>query len=345
MVSWARRVVLVCLVALAGCSGFGGGSGSGVGGDGGGESTTSVTPAPVPTTADTAPHAPGLDADGVTNASALGAAHDAALRNTSFTRRVAWTFRYPNGSFYQGRWRVTRVGASRERYHDVLHRSGAWLGEFRRQGYVTTGVERWSGGDGTVRADVLFDGTRRYSALPARKAADVRRSATDPGGEQVARLLRGTETRVTGRALREGSTYHRVGALDPSRNRIPTDPGLAPPEDVSLSALVGERGLVRSYTVTYTTRTPAGTPLTVAYVVQYGQIEETAVERPAWYDAAIAATNGSNATESGGTDEPATGETGGTNGAVGNGTAATDPTANGTGDTGASTEAATTGGE
>ena len=90
-------VSVVRLVVLGGYSGFAAGPGPGPGaggpqgdrsngGGGGGtdrsEPAANVTPAPVPAVEKDRALAPGLDEAGVTNASTLAAAHEAALRET-----------------------------------------------------------------------------------------------------------------------------------------------------------------------------------------------------------------------------------------------------------------------
>ena len=274
-------VLFVVLVALAGCNG--------VLGDGRDETET-LTPAAVPTDEPTptpAPTlAPGLTGEGVTNASALAAAHDARLENTSFTVRQTVTYRTRNGTPVR---RVTSV---------------AHVGEGER--FRVT--KRWNGETTLRRVASYSDGERLLVATTVDNTTTYRRTSpgttTAPdsvvpgtGSEQLERVFLASETRVVGRTERNGTTVYRLVTEDGQRTRSDaTTLG----QSVSVRARITANGLVRAYTFRQTL-SGEGSDGTAVIVVSthYTEVGSTTVERPAWYGTAVAATNatGPNHTE------------------------------------------------
>jgi hypothetical protein len=269
----AATVALVVLVVFAGCSSIL---------DGDDPGTATLTPAAVPTDAPTATPlprlAPGLTRDGITNASALAATHDALLENTSFTVRRTVTHRTRDGTPVRRVTSVTRVGED---------------GRFR----VT---KRWHGAASLQRTMYYNDGERLLVATTdANNATTYRRASSasavggsvvaGTGGEQFERVATIAETRVVGRVERDGTTVYRLAPADGRQTRSSAvDLG----RSIRLRARVTARGLVRSYTFrqTLSGEESDGTAAIVAST-RYTAIGSTAVERPAWYGTAVAETN------------------------------------------------------
>lgn len=268
----AVAVAFVLLVVFAGCNGVL---------DGGSVDTATLTPAAVPTddpTPTPVPRlAPGLTRGGVTNASALAAAHDALLEDTSFTVRRTVTHRTRDGTPVRRVTSVTRVGAD---------------GRFRA-------TKRWNGTTGLRRVAYYDDGERLLVATTdASNATTYRRASPAAGGsvvattgsEQFERVATIAETRVVGRVERNGTTVYRLAPVDRRRTRAVTAVELG--RSVRIRARVTARGLVRSYTFrqTLSGEDPDGTAVIVA-ATRYTAIGTTAVERPSWYGTAVARTN------------------------------------------------------
>jgi hypothetical protein len=268
----AVAVAFVLLVVLAGCNGVL---------DGGNDDTATLTPAAVPTddpTPTPAPRlAPGLTEAGVTNASALAAAHDALLEDTSFTVRRTVTHRTRDGTPVRRVTSVTRVGAD---------------GRFRA-------TKRWNGTTGLRRVAYYDDGERLLVATTdASNATTYRRASSASGGsvvagtgsEQFERVATIAETRVVGRAERNGTTVYRLAPMDGWRTRSIAAAELG--RSIRMRARVTARGLVRSYTFRQTLSGEDfnGTAVIVA-ATRYTAIGSTTVERPSWYETAVAKTN------------------------------------------------------
>ncbi len=267
-------VLLVVLVALAGCNG--------ILNDGGAEGEV-FTPAAVPTDAPTpTPRpqlAPGLTAEGVVDASALAAAHDALLENTSFTVQRTVTYRTQNGTPVRRVTSVTRIG-----------RDGRLL--------VT---KRWNGTTTLRREAYYYDGKRLLVATTTDTATTYHRvspaTATlrrlvATGMEQIERIFSITETRVAGRMVHNGTTMYRlVSARNQSEKTTPLG------RSVSARARITTRGFVRAYTFRQTL-SGEGSDGTAVIVVstQYTGVGSTTVERPVWYDEALSETNATNRT-------------------------------------------------
>lgn len=273
---------LVGAAVLSGCSALDGESSP---------ETRTVTPAPVPTTEPTptpAPRlAPGLTAEGITNASALAAAHDAVLRDASYTRRSNLTITYRNGTIHERHRAVTRLGTGHERLFRVA--SG-------------TSVFAFVAGDSSpsltraMRNEVYSNGTLAVSAVTyTNETTAYYEIATEPVEESVAgtdrtylaRALGRTETRITGRRSRTDATLYRVVATEAALSAVRPLPTYGSIRKVRFRALVDSRGLVRERRVTYTATTDGGTTVSVARSVEYRQIGSTTVSRPSWYEAAI----------------------------------------------------------
>lgn len=264
-------VLLVVLVALAGCNGVFGGETDDV------EKT--FTPVAVPTAEPTptpVPRlAPGLTVEGVVNASALAAAHDAVLENTSFTVWEVVTYRTRNGTPIRRVRSVAHIGAD-----------GRFL--------VT---KRWSGtpqrvvyyydGERLLVATTDSRGTTYHRASP--EIAILRRSVATGSG-QIERVFLAAETRVVGRTTHNGTTVYRLVPETQTQSMEATSFG----RSVSVKARVTERGLVRTYTFRQTLNGEGSDGAAVIVVsTRYTEVGSTTIERPAWYDEALSATTNS----------------------------------------------------
>ena len=263
-------IALVVVVTLAGCGG--------VFGDG--EGTATLTPAAVPTEEPTptpVPRlAPGLTREGVRDAGALAAAHDAALDGRSFTVRRTRTYRTGTGMPVRQFTSVTRVAGD---------------GRFR----IT---RRWTGETTLRREASYFDGERLLVAATVGNETNYRRAppssvrseaVAGTGGERIERVFTAAETRVA-RSDRDGRTVYRlVPAANGSDERLD--------QSVSVRARITASGLVRSYTLDQRlSEREAGDASAIVVATRYGAVGSTAVERPSWYGEAMAATNGTTRT-------------------------------------------------
>jgi hypothetical protein len=275
-------VVFALALVLAGCGALPAG--------GGGEATPAetLTPAPVPTAASTptpVPRlAPGLTAAGVVDPDALGRAHDAALGRASFTRHTTATVRYADGSL-RNRYRVVTRVEPGGRFSSVftVGRPGPRqpdAGEMVR-------TERWSDGVRVLTAATTANGTTTYAEVPRDRRRVVTRLATDTGGDSLARLLDGAETRVAGREVRDGTTLYRVVGTDLDPRGLPSVPRLERPTNASVRALIDGEGVVRERRVRFVATTENGSSVGVAVRVRYADLGATTVERPPWYGAAV----------------------------------------------------------
>ena len=275
----AILVVLCAAVVLAGCNGFAPGDDE--------TPARTVTPADVPTDRPTptpVPQlAPGLTEGGVTDAFALGEAHAAALDDTSYTLHEDFIVEYANGTAYNRGSTDARLAANDSRYFVRQNASGLLFdgGAFARV--------IWSNGERVLVADTANDSTSYNSprdvegeSVPPREALVI-----DPTKrQQLYSYLGSVETRVTGTETRNGTTLHRVestGVTNPAAFEVQW----RDPRDLSLVAFVDSRGFVHEYRLDYTASLD-GTPVAVRRHVHYTSLGNTTVERPSWYDAAIA---------------------------------------------------------
>ncbi len=253
-------LALVALLALAGCGAAPAPQG------------TPVTPAEVPeapSTTEAAPVelAPGLGPDGVTNPVRLADAHAAVLADRSFTVHQTTTRRYPNGTVRLRSDRVVRMGADRRRFLAVSTRQSRAEYDWRLEQYANgSHVLRKTTAGAHTRYSVLRgpDGTPRgpLSLFPE--------NATNRGG--VSRLLGLLDARITGSRTEDGRRLYDL-SVD----------GDGPPwlEELRMTATIDERGLVRSYAVSYVvTRDGRRVRVTVEFSVT--RIGSTTVPEPSW---------------------------------------------------------------
>lgn len=271
-----RSLVATSLVAVlavvAGCAGLGIT----------GTPTDTVTPAPVPTATPTGTplpqFAPGLAPSGVVGVFELSEAHASTLRRTNYTFRFEKTVRAPNGTRYgreAGVVRVDRRGGFRARV-DVS-------GSEARFGPEAAGhVDRWSDGERYAVA-VTANGSTRYGYVPP-DSYNHRRTRVATATERMFLVLAAVDTRFAGRVERNGTTLYRVEATGvPRPDRLATAESIRDPRNVSFTALVDGRGVVREYRLSYRATDPfPDRAVVIERSVRHGRFGETAVERPTW---------------------------------------------------------------
>lgn len=284
-------VLLVVAIVSAGCSGFATDGGSGEGKDG--DPTVSVTPAPVPSVEADGRLAPGLTAAGVENPSALAVAHNAVLRNRSFTMRTNRTTTYANGSFRGHTTERVRVAPEKTAYGATYRIEGVPVTS-RVEEYPVLRSERWFDGRRALVASTYINGTTRYYRQSGATRSLALRSFVDDGG-RYARLLDGAETRVVGRFERDERTYYRLTAANLSAV-LAEIPWIESVQGTSFEAVVSSRGFVRAYRLRYRATIENGSTLRVTESTRYTDVGATTVSRPSWYEEARRATNRTDAT-------------------------------------------------
>ena len=287
---------LVCLLVLAGCSGFADGgaqSGADVGETSGaaGVSSAAVTPAPVPTTEPTPSPptevAPGITEAGVRNASALAVAHDAILEDRNYTVIRNVTYRATNGTILTHRRSVRRVGTDGRLY-------------LRRTWDRATGVRReavWSDGRRVFRARTYANGTTTYRRTESDTAGRQRAIGARTGSEQIERVFTVAEVRVVDRYERNGTVLYRLVSANATRSGTDvTDRSDRDGRAVSAEALVTTQGLVRTYEFRQTLSDDLDGTTRIVVSTRYVDVGTTTITRPPWYDDALRATNGTEPT-------------------------------------------------
>lgn len=285
---------VVLLLALAGC---------------GAQPVPPVSPVPVPadttdggdaadpvdgagtTDASARSVAPGLTETGVTDPLRLSYAHDAVVRNASVTATLERVRRYRNGSVFSAERRRVAASADRVRVSSTLAERGLGATYFPDGG----SAEFWT--NGTRYLQYLDrDGSVTYGGVPADRYAG--RARTDlplvPGGGRVLVLFDGLDVRVVGTDTVDGRRVYRLAATAAA-----APPGLAAAEgvrdvrDLSLTATVDDRGVLRSYRLEYVA--VADTRLDVVTTGTYDRVGSTTIERPDWYDEALQVVEGRDA--------------------------------------------------
>ena len=271
-----RSLLVAVLVVLAGCSGPAGPA----------TPTATSTAAPVPTTDPATVLAPGVTVRGVEDPVALASAHAAVLGETSVTVRVEESRRYANGTL---RWhrtatqRIDATGPAIRSYHVE-----AFEGSTRDAGLVpdfvrfpdATHVERYAVGEDAYYRYRLRSGDTWYVSGPYRADRLV-----DPG---LVPLFWAVDTRVTGSEIRDGTTYYRLEGGEVTDRTTFGRAFVSEPfvelRDVSVDAVVDERGVVREYHLSYALVGTDGTTVHGSESVRFTGIGTTTVDRPAWYE-------------------------------------------------------------
>lgn len=223
--------------------------------------------------------APGLNESGVTDSAALADAHVAVLRNTSYTILTNMTARAPDSTLR------ARLNATRKVVHEPTRTYGQSdvKGENPRAvGLAGYDLEVWATENGTWYAVEQSNGT------DYRKVADrLRPSAAERANRAtIFVLFSALNTTVEGTETRNGTTLYRVestGVQNPGT--LASQLRVDAVENVSVTALVADSGLVYEYHLEYTA-TLAGNTSHVERTVRFTALGETSVERPSWYSEA-----------------------------------------------------------
>ena len=254
-----RAALLVLLVLTAGCGGT----------VRTGSPATTVTPAPIPQTSappDSSTNRigpPGIGPSGVDDASRLVEAHGRVLARESFTAHINSTRRSAAGNLISRYSRTIQFDADKDRFYYVLEQVNRAGEERRRQR-----VERWTDGEQVVQA-VTVDGNRTSRVI---REAEPGRSFPDNASNRLDlyRLLTVLDIELDGTLERDSRTEYRLVG---GPQRVP------PLRNVTFSAVVSDRGVIRNYRVAYTVA-PNATRVTVT--ATYEQLGETHPSRPPW---------------------------------------------------------------
>jgi hypothetical protein len=243
------------------------------------ESPNTATPrepaAPTPATDLPAVRAPGVSRTGVTNLTALAAAHDRALGDRSYTLWLD-SYRPANGVPTEPRrQRDTDIAVAGDRY------------------VATESVEPVEGnGDRRLAREVYYDGAdwyvnNRFTADPMIRWVDGSEAETpvqpDPRSLRtslVTRYLATPTTAVTGHTHRGDTVWYRLEGAG-----TPPGFGAAEVHNYTVVASVDERGFVREATVEFTVVTTMGS-YRLRFEWTYGRLGATTVTTPAWVDGA-----------------------------------------------------------
>jgi hypothetical protein len=293
-VSRVTGLLLAVVVVLAGC-------GSVDPGSGGDAATSTLTPAPVPEERGTDGGrllAPGLSTRGVFDADALVEAHRAALTDTGFAlERYRSVVRpdapaavrtlntvgiqstvAPNASAY----RFTRLERSSREWPiaGTYALIGVWYSEpVVRNRFVNDGrVERYWGQNRAASGGPVRDPTQSGSVRSDLAAVDLRVVGNESANGTTVYRLRGS----------------RIG--DPDELVFP--PLLSEPRNTSMVARIDERGVVRSYALSFDA-TFVGDRIRVrrTHRVEVGNVT---VGKPGWLSEANASVSGASESADGG---------------------------------------------
>ena len=269
-------LVLVAAVTLAGCGAVD------TGGPPGGETPT-LTPAPVPEATGPdggRPLGPGLSTRGVFDPAALAESHRTSLTERGFVLTRNRTVFRPNGS--GGRtlnsveiravvepgaeaYRFTRVERSSRQWPiaDTYALIGVWYSEpVVRNRFVDDGpFERYWGQDRAASGGPVRDPTRSGSLRSDVEAVDLR---------------------VVGNESDEGTRVYRLrGSRISSSAALVFPPLLSAPRNASMVAGIDERGVVRSYRLTFDATFDGG-PVRVRRTHRLSNVGNATVDRPGW---------------------------------------------------------------
>ena len=265
----AWLLALVSAVGLAGCNAVTP------------QSETTLTPAAVPDPSDS----PGGIAPSVTveNGTRTGidgqyvaGVHTRTLQNVSYTVNQSVVQRFPNGTLVS-RYVTRGQFGSDDQAAVTLQQLDRGTDRVSRRT-----VKRFQERAQRYRL-VVRNGTREgtVTSEPGYGAADYRRVLANGGA--VARVFGFVSTSVAGTETVNGTEFVTVETVEP---------GSVPPlENVTLTARVSERNVIRSYQVTYEVERQ-GQQLDTTVSLEYTDIGTTRVERPAWTESVTGSENG-----------------------------------------------------
>lgn len=275
-----RAAVVAVLVVLAGCSALAPGPDTDA-------NPETVTPAPVPTDSGLAP---GVGPSTVTDASALAAAHGAALGNESYTLVTNRTVRTANGSLRSALTvRLALSSGPSRNYHATVSVEGPAaplvIGE------PPTRAEYWTDDEVYLRRQTIDNRTvySRYDDADAYVGTWsfwLGTVALDLGPEiDLQSTLEGFETRVADRS--PAGRVHLVGTAVRSEGFVDNPAEVERVENATLHAFVARSGFVESYHVVYDATLDDGERVRVRRSVRFERVGTTTVDRPSWYDEAM----------------------------------------------------------
>ncbi len=266
-------------MVAAGCGGLGGGLA-----DGPGTPSETLTPAPVPTPTPTPVDrdvAPGIRGGAVDDLDELAAAHRSIVRNRSYTWRDRLIVeRRTEGSTAVSRRNQTVYYENPTTYLRVTSREVRQVGSRER---IFPGYERYANGSTMFTRWASFEG----------EGAEYVRGPVRPTRGRFARLATGTVRRYLDEGSAEVETVvangSRAYAVTVTRDQLPTVDAVR----YRARAVVTPEGFVRSLSVGYVGETQGGNAQVAgSYSFDYGAVDRTTVEPPAWLDAARDTTSG-----------------------------------------------------
>jgi hypothetical protein len=271
-------LLLVTAVMLAGCGTVDTASGPG-------QPTTTLTPAPVPE--ERGPDggrliAPGLSTRGVFDADALVESHRTTLTERGFVLTRNRTVVRPNDTAGRGTLNTVGmrvvVGPGAGSYHltRVERSDREWPFV---DTYALIGV--WYS-DPIVRNRFVDEGrVARYWGQNQAAAEGPVRDLTQVGS--VRSDFEAVDLRVVGNRTVEGVRVYRLrGERFGDPDELVTPPLLSDPRNVSMTARIDERGVVRSYSLSFEATFGGDGPVRVRRTYRVADVGTTTVDRPAW---------------------------------------------------------------
>ena len=306
-------VILVCLLVLAGCSGFseeGADGGTGIE-DGGAGAGMNVTPAPVPTVERSGQSGselpPGLTSEGVTDVDALLTAHRLALDNTTYSVRAVVNATHPNGTTYYRSAARARVTEQDNGYYysnrfDHPNQSTNTLVRYESYsdgGTILTALTRREPAAGSGNTTIGRNATGEnatsrnttYRAIRSEFERDTGLYGLPRYGKRIAAQLGVAETTLRDRTDTAGPAYYVLSLGSVRELRALADGRFRNPRAATGQVLVSPRGFVREYRLRYTATTRKGHTVRVTESITYSAVGRTTVTRPPWYEAAVERTN------------------------------------------------------
>lgn len=246
--------------------------------------TAAPVPPPRPTPTPVPSLAPGLTGTGVQDADTLLQAHNAVLANTSYTLYSVETQVYANGTVRTNESATTSRDTTRDRVHRVIDAASGHRNTRTRN---ATHIEVYREHDRLYLAETNATGT--YYHLNG----DWR----DPSpeiSEWVFWLLSGADTRVVGQ-VRTGDTKQYRIELETitdqtTRGHIQTSEPYTAIRNITFDARIDGRGFIHTYNLTFTKVVSNTTAIHVTRRGRYRSLGTTTVDRPGWFDAAVANT-------------------------------------------------------
>jgi len=287
---WATSCALCVLVVLAGCNGLAGGGDS--------DQEVTVTPAPIPETGPQFP--PGVTAEGVTDPTVLASAHRSQLEETSFTKWINRTVRYPNGTVYQQSNRTIHIAAD-DRLRGRTERD-------RRRSLIEppwwTRWELWIGQERRMTAATYLNGTMVYQKRSGERGIS-RESVTRIDGMWLGESpFEEGETRIVGNTTRNGITHYRIEIAEPAAlPLVPLEESVRKANDTlqaasNGTAIIDTTGVIRMVRLRFPLATADGQRVSVVHTIRFTDIGSTTVERPPWYSEAVKAIDAANGSAS-----------------------------------------------